>query len=107
MFCLCNLPGIGETYFSLALSTSLAPIGPSYKAASVKVFNKLVSPVTYLNARRDGSLEKIGGQAILNDIENVVCCLEHDILEYVCLRSFIIVYLLPISSYVFACGWIL
>lgn len=107
MIYLCNLPGIGETYFSLALSTSLAPIGPSYKAASVKVFNELVCPVTYLNARRDGSLDKIGGQTILNDIENVVCGLERDILEYVCLCCFIVVYLLSISSYISACGWML
>lgn len=104
MIYLCNLPGIGDTYFSLALSTSLAPIGPSYKVASVKVFNELVFPATYLNARRDGSLEKIGGRTILNDIENVVCCLEHDILEYVCLCCFIVVYILPISLYISAFG---
>ncbi|KAF8390668.1 hypothetical protein HHK36_025195 [Tetracentron sinense] len=62
--------GIGEIHFHLALSTGVSPVGPTYKGASVRVLKGNESDCsTWLTARREGSLEKLDGQRILQNID--------------------------------------
>ncbi|KAF9618149.1 hypothetical protein IFM89_000552 [Coptis chinensis] len=64
--------GIGEVHFSLALSTGVSPVGPVYKAASVRVVKDEEGICyTWLTARRKGSLEKLDGQVILEEIDDM------------------------------------
>ncbi|XP_021905655.1 F-box/LRR-repeat protein At5g63520 [Carica papaya] len=60
--------GIGEIQFHVALSNGLSAIGPRYKAVAVRVTDS--DSVTWLTARREGELEILDGQQILNDISN-------------------------------------
>lgn len=59
-------PGMGETQFHAILSTGLSPIGPTYKAASVR--EKPNDSLTWLTARREGLRENIDGETILNQV---------------------------------------
>lgn len=61
-------PGVGETQFHVALSTGTTPVGPKYKAASVK--ERYRENCTWLTARREGVLENLDGQTILENIQN-------------------------------------
>ncbi|KAM7483466.1 hypothetical protein LguiB_008049 [Lonicera macranthoides] len=58
--------GIGETQFHVTLSTGISPIGPTYKAVSVR--EKCDDSSTWLTAKREGVRENLDGQAILNHI---------------------------------------
>lgn len=58
--------GIRETKFMVALSTGLRPVGPTYKAASVK--EKPSEQSTWLSARRAAVNENLDGQTILDNI---------------------------------------
>ncbi|KAK9108515.1 hypothetical protein Syun_024526 [Stephania yunnanensis] len=62
----------GEIQFSVALSTGVSPLGPIYKGASVRVVNRNNNPdcATWLTARREGSIEEIGGIRIIQDIDH-------------------------------------
>ncbi|KAK9117584.1 hypothetical protein Sjap_016531 [Stephania japonica] len=63
-----------EIQFSVALSTGVSPLGPIYKGASVRVVNSRNSLdcATWLTARREGSVEEIGGLRIIEDIDHEV-----------------------------------
>ncbi|KAK3002301.1 hypothetical protein RJ639_022073 [Escallonia herrerae] len=61
-----KIHGIGETQFHVTLSTGLSPIGPTYKAASVREIRD--ECYTWLTARREGSRENLDGQTILDHI---------------------------------------
>ncbi|XP_071686437.1 F-box/LRR-repeat protein At5g63520 [Rutidosis leptorrhynchoides] len=62
-----NKPAVaGETHFHAILSNGLSPIGPKYKAASVREKNN--DSVTWLTARREGSRENIDGETVLNQV---------------------------------------
>lgn len=61
-----NPPGMGETQFKAVLSTGLSPIGPAYKAASVR--EKHPDSLTWLTARREGFRENIDGETIMNQV---------------------------------------
>ncbi|KAJ0617593.1 putative F-box domain, FIST, C-domain, F-box-like domain superfamily protein [Helianthus annuus] len=59
-------PGVGETQFHAVLSSGLSPVGPTYKAASVR--EKHGDSLTWLTARREGSRENIDGETVLNQV---------------------------------------
>ncbi|XP_076939447.1 F-box/LRR-repeat protein At5g63520-like [Bidens hawaiensis] len=59
-------PGVGKTQFHAILSSGLSPVGPTYKAASVR--EKHGESLTWLTARRDGSRENIDGETVLNQV---------------------------------------
>ncbi|KAI3806969.1 hypothetical protein L1987_22889 [Smallanthus sonchifolius] len=59
-------PCIGETKFHAVLSSGLSPVGPTYKAASVR--EKHRDSLTWLTGRREGSRENIDGETILNQV---------------------------------------
>nr|XP_043637467.1 F-box/LRR-repeat protein At5g63520 isoform X2 [Erigeron canadensis] len=59
-------PGTGQTQFHAILSSGLSPIGPTYKAASVR--EKPHDSLTWLTARRDGSRENLDGETILSQV---------------------------------------
>lgn len=61
---------MGNIQFHSALSTGISPIGPTYKAVSVK--EKHDEGSTWLTARRDGFVENLDGQTILNHIYDEV-----------------------------------
>ncbi|KAL1814579.1 hypothetical protein ACET3Z_017153 [Daucus carota] len=58
--------GIGNIQFHVALSTGMSPIGPMYKAVSVREIRD--KGTTWLTARREGSIDKLDGQSILHQI---------------------------------------
>ncbi|XP_077226697.1 F-box/LRR protein isoform X2 [Tasmannia lanceolata] len=61
---------IGEIHFELALSTGVSPIGPVYKAASVRVIQDEESECcTWLTATREGFSQRLDGATILSDLE--------------------------------------
>ncbi|KAJ0638342.1 hypothetical protein HanHA300_Chr00c0136g0717091 [Helianthus annuus] len=64
-------PGVGETQFHAILSSGLSPVGPTYKAASVR--EKHGDSLTWLTARREGSRENIDGETVLNQVYDEVC----------------------------------
>ncbi|XP_070027816.1 F-box/LRR-repeat protein At5g63520 isoform X1 [Nicotiana tabacum] len=59
-------PGVGETQFHVMLSTGISPIGPAYKAVSVRERPKDYS--TWLTAKREAVRESLDGQTILDQI---------------------------------------
>ncbi|KAI3684421.1 hypothetical protein L6452_33645 [Arctium lappa] len=59
-------PGTVETQFKAVLSTGLSPVGPTYKAASVR--EKHRESLTWLTARREGFRENIDGETIMNQV---------------------------------------
>ncbi|KAK3043229.1 hypothetical protein RJ639_002472 [Escallonia herrerae] len=61
-----KIHSIGETQFHVTLSTGLSPIGPTYKAASVREMRD--ECYTWLTARREGSRENLDGQTILDHL---------------------------------------
>ncbi|XP_068665888.1 F-box/LRR-repeat protein At5g63520 isoform X2 [Aristolochia californica] len=61
---------IGEIHFNLLLSSGISPVGPTYKAASVRVSDDSMTCFTWLTATREGSLERLDGQRIIADLEN-------------------------------------
>ncbi|KAI3737434.1 hypothetical protein L2E82_27436 [Cichorium intybus] len=63
-----NKPRAGtvETHFNAMLSNGLSPVGPTYKAASVR--EKHRDSLTWLTARREGLRENIDGETILNQV---------------------------------------
>ncbi|CAI9267316.1 unnamed protein product [Lactuca saligna] len=58
--------GTVETHFNSVLSSGLSPVGPTYKAASVR--EKHRDSMTWLTARREGLRENIDGETILNQV---------------------------------------
>ncbi|CAI9106773.1 OLC1v1005992C2 [Oldenlandia corymbosa var. corymbosa] len=62
-------PGIGEIQFHATLSTGLRPVGPVYRAVSVKE-NKKRS--TWLTARSGAAYENLDGRTILDNIYNEI-----------------------------------
>lgn len=62
------LADIGETKFHVMLSTGISPVGPMYKAASVKCRKSS----TWLTASREGVRGHLDGQAILEEIYDAV-----------------------------------
>ncbi|KAL7616345.1 F-box/LRR-repeat protein At5g63520 [Lactuca sativa] len=58
--------GTVETHFNAVLSSGLSPVGPTYKAASVR--EKHRDSMTWLTARREGLRENIDGETILNQV---------------------------------------
>ncbi|KVH98118.1 F-box domain, cyclin-like protein [Cynara cardunculus var. scolymus] len=58
--------GTGETQFKAVLSTGLSPVGPTYKAASVR--EKHRDSLTWITARREGLRENIDGETIMNQV---------------------------------------
>lgn len=67
----CNLKGVGNVQFHVALSNGVTKIGPKYKAASVRVNRP--DHTTWLTARADGHQEILDGRRILDDINHKVC----------------------------------
>lgn len=65
-----NVPGIGDTQFHVAMSTGVRPVGPKYKAASVKEKRNVLS--TWLSARREGDNENLDGETLLDNVYNQV-----------------------------------
>ena len=65
-----NVPGIGEIQFHVALSAGITPVGPKYRAASVK--EKYKEHCTWLTARREGVHGNLDGQTILDNAYNEV-----------------------------------
>ncbi|GKA38742.1 F-box/LRR-repeat protein-like protein [Tanacetum coccineum] len=61
---------IGETQFHATLSGGLSPVGPTYKAASVR--EKNLQHVTWLTGRIEGTNENIDGETILNQVYDEV-----------------------------------
>ncbi|KAK4373706.1 hypothetical protein RND71_009090 [Anisodus tanguticus] len=59
-------PGVGETQFHVMLSTGISPIGPTYRAVSVRERPKDYS--TWLTAKREAARENLDGQTILDQI---------------------------------------
>ncbi|KAF5732229.1 hypothetical protein HS088_TW18G00920 [Tripterygium wilfordii] len=62
--------GIGNIQFHVALSNGVSPIGPSYRAVSVR--SNSSSNGTWLTARREGQQVTLDGQTILDDINNAL-----------------------------------
>ena len=60
----------GEIRLHVALSNGVLPVGPVYKAVSVRTSSTDSS--TWLTARREGQQEILDGQNILDDINNEV-----------------------------------
>ncbi|CBI15680.3 hypothetical protein VitviT2T_025661 [Vitis vinifera] len=60
--------GVGETQFHVALSTGVVPVGPTHKAASVKVKGDGSERSTWLTARKEGLKEALDGERLLHDI---------------------------------------
>ncbi|KAK1413277.1 hypothetical protein QVD17_35048 [Tagetes erecta] len=58
--------GIGKTQFHAVLSSGLSPIGPTYKAASVR--EKHHESMTWITGRREGTRENLDGETILNQV---------------------------------------
>lgn len=58
--------GTGNIQFHVALSTGMSPIGPTYKAASVREIRG--KGTTWLTAKREGDIQELDGQTILNQI---------------------------------------
>ncbi|KAJ4974526.1 hypothetical protein NE237_007700 [Protea cynaroides] len=65
-----NSPGDGEIHFHLSLLNGVSPVGPMYKGASVRVTRDKES--TWLTARREGSIELLDGQRILDYIDDEI-----------------------------------
>ena len=65
-----NVIGIENIRFHVALSNGLSPVGPRYKAASVKM--NRAGHSTWLTAKIDGQRANLDGQRIMNDIYNAV-----------------------------------
>ncbi|KAG9445934.1 hypothetical protein H6P81_012062 [Aristolochia fimbriata] len=63
---------IGEIHFNLLLSTGISPVGPTYKAASVRVSDDSMTCITWLTATREGSSERLDGQTIIAALEDEI-----------------------------------
>lgn len=61
---------MGETRFHAMLSNGLSPVGPTYKASSVR--EKHRDSMTWITARREGFRENIDGETILNQVYDEV-----------------------------------
>ncbi|PNT11323.2 hypothetical protein POPTR_011G010200v4 [Populus trichocarpa] len=61
---------VGEIQFHSALSSGVSTIGPRYKVVSVKEIQPETDLTTCLKARREGEQEILGGQRIIDDINN-------------------------------------
>lgn len=61
---------MGSIQFHVALSNGMSPIGPMYKAVSVREIRD--KGTTWLTAKREGSIEELDGQTILNQIYDEV-----------------------------------
>lgn len=64
--------GVGESQFHVALSTGVVPVGPTLKAASVKVKGDGSERSTWLTARKEGLKEALDGERLLHDIYDEV-----------------------------------
>ncbi|KAG6754615.1 hypothetical protein POTOM_040407 [Populus tomentosa] len=61
---------VGEIQFHSALSSGVSTVGPRYKVVSVKEIQPETDLTTCLKARREGEQEILGGQRIIDDINN-------------------------------------
>ncbi|KAJ0785386.1 hypothetical protein HanOQP8_Chr02g0042521 [Helianthus annuus] len=62
-------PGIGETQFHAVLSSGLSPVGPTYTTSVIE----RTGFTTDIAARREGSVENINVETILNQVDDEVC----------------------------------
>ncbi|XP_052181795.1 F-box/LRR-repeat protein At5g63520 isoform X2 [Diospyros lotus] len=72
--------GIGDIEFHFALSTGLSPLGPKFKAATVRERRK--ESLTWLTARREQSHVILDGQTMLDDINDELTQHLADGIEY-------------------------
>ncbi|KAJ6893122.1 hypothetical protein NC652_027210 [Populus alba x Populus x berolinensis] len=61
---------VGEIQFHSALSSGVSTVGPRYKVVSVKEIQPETDLTTCLKARREGEQEILGGQRIIDEINN-------------------------------------
>ncbi|KAJ0785341.1 hypothetical protein HanOQP8_Chr02g0042021 [Helianthus annuus] len=62
-------PGIGETQFHAVLSSGLSPVGPTYTTSVIEK----TGVFTDIAARREGSVDNIDGETLLNQVKDEVC----------------------------------
>ncbi|KAL3596108.1 hypothetical protein D5086_007745 [Populus alba] len=62
--------GTGEIHFHSALSSGVSTIGPRFKAVSANEIESETGLSTWLTVRREGGQEILGGQRIIDDINN-------------------------------------
>jgi len=66
------MAGTGEIHFHSALSSGVSAIGPRFKAVSANEIESETGLSTWLTVRREGGQEILGGQRIIDDIDNEV-----------------------------------
>ncbi|XP_010519506.1 PREDICTED: F-box/LRR-repeat protein At5g63520 [Tarenaya hassleriana] len=74
-------PNVGEIRFHAMISRGISPVGPRYKAASVRVNN--LGFFAFLTAKREGQPEILDGQQLLDDINNLLGNRAEDAILYI------------------------